>query len=153
MDLKGFQRRFLRARAHGLDPVVLVGQRGLTEEVLEAVRAALLRHELIKLRFIEGKDKARKAEMTAAIAAATGGAVVGAIGHTLILFRPHPEAARRRIHLPERANAPDPAAGTPAEGRRSKPRSPQGKAAAARPASRRKARPRPEDKAGAGAKK
>jgi RNA-binding protein len=104
--LKGFQRRFLRARAHGLDPVVLVGQRGVTEEVLESIHMALLRHELIKLRFIEGKAKDQKAAMAESIVAATGCALVGTIGHTLILFRPHPEEGKRKVDLPDGAAAP-----------------------------------------------
>jgi RNA-binding protein len=103
--LNGFQRRFLRARAHGLDPVVLVGQRGVTEEVLESIHMALLRHELIKLRFIEGKEKAQKAAMTESIVAATGCALVGTVGHTLILFRPHPEEGKRKVDLPDRTAA------------------------------------------------
>ena len=44
------ERRALRAQAHHLDPVVLVGQHGLTPAVLHEIDLALLKHELVKVR-------------------------------------------------------------------------------------------------------
>jgi RNA-binding protein len=82
------QRQWLRGRAHALRPVVLVGQAGLTDAVVHAVDAALTARELIKVRLHEPEDKHAAAE---ALAARTGAALCGLVGHTVILYRPHTE--------------------------------------------------------------
>ncbi len=96
--LTGKQRKYLRGLAHGLSPVVLIGVKGLADEEIRAVEEALCAHELIKVRFLDHKDE--KKELAGAIAEATGSAVAGIIGHIAILYRPHPDPARRRIVLP-----------------------------------------------------
>ena len=95
--MKGYQRKYLRGLAHHLDPVVRVGKGGVSPGVLEAVERALLDHELIKVRMREPEDKKG---MAAALAEGTGAELVGLIGHTAILYRPHPEEPR--IELPRR---------------------------------------------------
>jgi len=97
VSLEGFQRKHLRALAHSLKPVVQVGQAGLTEAILSAVRAALLDHELIKVRLTRPEDKRSDA---LALAAGTGAALVGLVGHTAILYKPHPDEPR--IQIPTR---------------------------------------------------
>jgi RNA-binding protein len=87
-ELNGRQRQALRALAHKLQPVVHVGQSGTTPNVLRAVDEALTAHELIKVRLLEPEDKKAAAK---AIAAASGAALCGLVGHTVILYRPHPE--------------------------------------------------------------
>jgi RNA-binding protein len=96
-DLKGFQRRHLRGLAHGLQPVVQVGQAGVTDAVVEATNQALLEHELIKVRMREPEDKHG---MAASLAQRAGAHLVGLVGHTLILYRAHPE--KPVIKLPTR---------------------------------------------------
>ena len=44
--LKGYQRKYLRGAAHSLKPVILIGQKGFTPEVLQSAEAALDHHEL-----------------------------------------------------------------------------------------------------------
>jgi len=92
--LEGFQRKALRARAHGLSPVAQVGSAGLTERVVAAVDAALRDHELVKVRMLQPPDK--KA-MASALAQATGAALCGLVGHTAILYRPDPEAPQQGL--------------------------------------------------------
>jgi len=65
--LKGFQKKYLRGLAHSMKPVVLIGQKGCTDTVLSAVNDALNTHELIKVKFIELKDKARKNEILVSV--------------------------------------------------------------------------------------
>jgi RNA-binding protein len=98
--LTGAQRRFLRGRAHPLRPVVHVGASGMTDGVMGAVDRALLDHELIKVRLHQPDDKDA---LATEIAARTGAALAGVIGHTVILYRPHPEAPR--LVLPRDAAA------------------------------------------------
>jgi RNA-binding protein len=86
--LTGRQRKSLRGRAHGLEPVVQVGREGVTDGVLAAVDAALTIHELVKVRLREPEDKRLDAD---ALADGTRSALCGLVGHTVILYRPHPE--------------------------------------------------------------
>lgn len=98
MPLKGAQRKMLRSLAHPLKPVVLVGAKGLTEQLIGAVDAALNDHELIKVKF--GEFKEEKKQLAERIATATHGEMVGIIGHIAIFYRSHPDPEKRKIHLP-----------------------------------------------------
>lgn len=100
--LKGFQKKYLRGRAHSLRPVVIVGQQGVTESLLRSIDGALKDHELIKIKFNEHKEKEEKAASIARIESATDCRLAGAVGHTAILFRPHPDPKKRAIRLPVR---------------------------------------------------
>ncbi|MCH2173794.1 ribosome assembly RNA-binding protein YhbY [Myxococcota bacterium] len=100
MELSGFQRRYLRQRAHPLRPVVHVGGAGVSREVVNAVDRALLDHELVKVRLHEPQDKRAMARELAESASAQ---LAGLVGHTVILYRAHPEEPR--IELPTRPGA------------------------------------------------
>lgn len=86
--MTGMQRKYLRGLAHAQRPVVLVGQEGLSEGVLGAIDVALTDHELIKVRLRDPEDKKAQAKEVARLARAE---LCGLIGHTVILYRPHPE--------------------------------------------------------------
>ncbi|MBW1780095.1 MAG: ribosome assembly RNA-binding protein YhbY [Deltaproteobacteria bacterium] len=101
-DLEGFQRKYLRGIAHGLKPVVLVGQKGLTPEVLSSTEKALERHELIKVKFHDVKEKDKKREISDRIEKETGAQNVGMIGHKIIFYRQNKDPEERRISLPQR---------------------------------------------------
>lgn len=98
--LEGFQRRFLRAQAHTLRPIVQVGEAGVSDAVVATVDDALASHELVKVRLNRPPDKQAAARE---LAERSGAALCGVVGHTVILYRPHPE--RPRIELPRRATA------------------------------------------------
>ena len=98
--LDGFQKKFLKGRAHGLKPVVYLGQKGLTPGLIESVHDALSTHELIKVKFIEFKEKKQKAGMAEIIEAETGCQLVGMIGHIAIFYRQHADPDKRKINLP-----------------------------------------------------
>jgi len=103
--LTGYQRKYLRGLAHDRKPVVLIGQQGVTDEVVASSEANLRRHELIKIHFNAFKEKASKRSLGAELARRTGAHLVGIIGHTVILYRPQPDADRRAIRLPVRSAA------------------------------------------------
>ncbi len=92
LDLTRDLRLTLRARAHHLDPVVLLGAHGLTEAVLKEIERALVAHELIKVRAPLAERDARE-ELFAQIAHQLGAARVVHIGKLLVLFRPRPAEA------------------------------------------------------------
>jgi RNA-binding protein len=99
--LKGFQKKYLRGLAHNLKPVVIIGQKGLTNELVKSTDQALERHELIKVKFNEFKEKEQKAEITEMICKATKAEVAGAIGHMVILYREQKDSEKKKIILPE----------------------------------------------------
>jgi RNA-binding protein len=98
--LTGSQRKYLRALAHPLKPVVLIGSRGFTQAVSKALDEALCKHELVKIKFNDDKTKTFKSQTSLALEKATHSRIVGTIGHTVIYYRPHPEADKRKIVLP-----------------------------------------------------
>ncbi len=82
-------RTFIRnliTKAHPLKPVVLIGNKGLTDAVHNEVEAALLAHELIKVRVNAPTREARK-EMIEKMAQVHKAEVVQSIGHILTLYR------------------------------------------------------------------
>lgn len=83
--LNGTERTRLRGEAHALKPVVIVGENGVSEGVIQAVHEALCQHELIKVRMHDPEDKQAAAEYLASEAHAV---LLGLRGHTVILYRP-----------------------------------------------------------------
>jgi RNA-binding protein len=83
------QKKHLRALAHHLEPIVRVGQHGLTPGVATETGRALESHELIKVKIdAEGNDRK---QLAGEIAAGTGSDVVGVIGKVVILYRKRAE--------------------------------------------------------------
>ncbi len=99
IQLSGQQRNYLRAHAHSLDPIVLVGKQGVTDTLINAAQQALEAHELIKVKFNDFK-KEREA-LTADICERTGAQTVAIIGNVAILYRQQDDEEKRRIILPE----------------------------------------------------
>lgn len=85
------QRRALKAAAHALKPVVLIGEQGLTESVLKEIERSLLAHELIKIR-VFGDDRALRAAQLTEICSRLDAAPVQQIGKLLVVWRPAPES-------------------------------------------------------------
>ena len=80
----------LKARAHHLNPVVMIGQQGLTESVIKETDAALTAHELIKVR-VFGDDRAERIEICNALCEILGAQLVQHIGKLLVLWRKKPD--------------------------------------------------------------
>lgn len=86
-------RQQLKARAHALEPVVQVGQHGVTEEVAKELDRALSAHELVKVK-VTAPDRAARAALCDEIAAKTAAAEVQRVGKVLVLWRPRPETRK-----------------------------------------------------------
>jgi RNA-binding protein len=97
-DLTSPQRKFLRSQAHHLEPIVLVGKHGITDQVVASANQALDARELIKVRFNDHKD--RKKALSEELRARTNSHIAGILGHVLILYRPQEDETKRRITLP-----------------------------------------------------
>ena len=98
--LTAFQTRYLRSLAHSLTPVVFIGHKGMTDALVGSAEEALDRHELIKVKFIEFKEKKQKKALSFAIEGKTDSQLVGIIGHTAIFYREHRDPDKRKICLP-----------------------------------------------------
>ncbi len=95
MELKGSDRKKLRGLAHGLDPLIRIGKQGLTGTVIQEIGQALEFHELIKVRFLEFKD--RKEDLVAEIGRQCECCAVGMTGHTAIFYRQNPDPEKRKV--------------------------------------------------------
>jgi RNA-binding protein len=97
MALNPVQIRFLRGQAHHLKPVVIVGQHGLSENVIAEIEGALDAHELIKVR-LNADDREDRREMIERIAAGASAELVQKIGHVAVFFRRNDD--KPRLALP-----------------------------------------------------
>jgi len=79
-------RKALKARAHALDPILHLGEKGLTEPVIAEIGRALAAHELIKVR-AGGMDRDEREAALAAICARLDAQPVQHIGKVLVVYR------------------------------------------------------------------
>ncbi len=105
------ERRALKARAHALDPVVLVGDGGVTDGVVAEVERALAAHELIKVR-AGGLERGARELAMAEICERTGAEPVQAIGKVMVLWKENPEKRRKEREADRLRNRPPAAAPT-----------------------------------------
>ena len=104
------ERRALKARAHALDPVVLIGDGGVTDAVVAEIERALRAHELIKVR-AGGLDRGARELAMAEICERSGAEMVQAIGKVVVLWKENPEKRRKEAEverLRARASTPTP---------------------------------------------
>ncbi|MET0660181.1 MAG: YhbY family RNA-binding protein [Steroidobacteraceae bacterium] len=98
MSLSEKQRKYLRGLAHGRDPIVMIGQSGLSEAVTRELDTALTVHELVKVRARLG-DRDERDSVLDELAAQTSSELVQRIGNVGVFFRQRPE--KSRIVLPD----------------------------------------------------
>ena len=94
-ELTSSQRKRLRGLAHDLHPLVHVGKEGLTEAALAQIDRELAEHELIKVRFLSGKEEKR--DLAREIEDRLICGLAGLVGHVAIYYRPHADPKKRRI--------------------------------------------------------
>ena len=107
LEITSRQRSALRAAAHPLRPVVLIGDNGLTETVLKEIDRGLNAHELIKVR-VAGDDREARVQIYDQICDALSCAPVHHLGKMLILFRP----GQKRAYAEAMGEKASPAAST-----------------------------------------
>ncbi len=96
MNLSNKQKQFLKAQAHELKPIILLGGNGLTEGAMAEIDLALEHHELIKVK-VPSIDREEKIAIMDAIVREAKAQKVQVIGHILVIYRP---AKERKIVLP-----------------------------------------------------
>jgi RNA-binding protein len=98
MPLSKNQIKFLRAKCHDLKPVVLMGQKGLTEELLNELDHALNDHELVKIK-LSADDKQARAQLITEICDRSNSETIQTIGKVLSVYRANPD--KHVINLPK----------------------------------------------------
>ena len=86
MPLSGKQARHLRALAHHLDPVVILGTCGISDAVVKKIVVELENHELIKVKVAENAGLSAK-EAAPVLEERTGGQVAQVIGRIVVLYK------------------------------------------------------------------
>jgi RNA-binding protein len=95
--LTGKQKRFLRSKAHHMDPIFQVGKGGVNDNMIRQISDALEARELFKISVLQNceEDKTVVAEQ---LAKGTGAEVVQIIGNTIVLYKE--SAEKKQITLP-----------------------------------------------------
>ena len=95
--LNSRQKKILRAKAHDLKPIVLVGKSGVTDGCVQSIEEAIESYELIKIKFLGHKDN--KKSLSETICTKTDSEIVGDIGHTIVLFRQNPDKEKQKYRI------------------------------------------------------
>ena len=102
--LSSAQKSHLRGLGQKLEASLKVGRGGLSPEFFAELQKLLRAHELVKLRFL-GADREERAALCTQIADEGRCVCVGAVGHTALFYRQHPEPKARQVNLPVKAEA------------------------------------------------
>lgn len=76
----------LKRKAHSLKPIILIGDKGLTENVHAEIDRGLKDHELIKIK-MHVKERDEKKTMRDEIIATHSAQLIQQIGHVIVIYR------------------------------------------------------------------
>ena len=93
--LSAGRRSELRAQAHKLDPIVIIGDKGLTEQVVTEIDRSLKAHELIKVRAATD-DRAARSSWMQEICTRLEAHAVQEIGKVLVIYRENFDKPREK---------------------------------------------------------
>jgi RNA-binding protein len=100
MNLSEHQKKFLRGLGHGLKPLVMVGDAGLSEPLVAEFESTLDHHELIKIRVRVGDREARDA-IIRELCDNSSAQIIQRIGNVALLYRPNlKKKPGKRIRIP-----------------------------------------------------
>ena len=94
LTLTSTQRSALRAQAHELSPVVMIGDAGLTDAIIAETDRALSAHELIKVR-VFSDEKEKRTTYAQTLCEKLNAGLVQHIGKLLVLYRPESAAPKK----------------------------------------------------------
>jgi RNA-binding protein len=98
MSLTPSQKRYLRGLAHGLKPVIMTGNKGVTPALLKEFAGALEHHELIKVK-LGSEDRDERAAQIEALAEGATAELVQSIGRVACFYRRNEE--QPKLALPK----------------------------------------------------
>jgi RNA-binding protein len=98
IPLASKKRSELRAEAHKLTPIVIIGDKGLTDEVVAEIDRSLKAHELIKVRAATDEREARDAWLET-ICERLAAHAVQQIGKVFVIYRENPKEEKPKRKL------------------------------------------------------
>ncbi|MEI2325812.1 ribosome assembly RNA-binding protein YhbY [Priestia megaterium] len=96
--LTGKQKRFLRSKAHHLNPIFQVGKGGVNENMIDQIADALEARELLKVSILQNCDEDRDT-VAARLTKGTKAELVQVIGNTIVLYKESRE--NKQLMLPK----------------------------------------------------
>ena len=93
------QKKHLRGLGHGLKPLIMVGDAGLSASLLAEFESTLAHHELIKVRVRVG-DRETRDRMIGELCETASAELVQRVGNMALLYRANPKKKKNRIVLP-----------------------------------------------------
>ncbi|MCO4339115.1 ribosome assembly RNA-binding protein YhbY [Staphylococcus agnetis] len=97
MTLTGKQKRFLRSEAHHIDPIFQIGKSGINENMVEQIKDALEKRELIKVHILQNNFD-DKGDLAESLSSATDSHLVQQIGSMIVLYKT--SVNHKKIELP-----------------------------------------------------
>jgi putative YhbY family RNA-binding protein len=101
------QRRELKAQAHALNPVVMIGKSGLSAAVIEELDRGLTSHELMKIK-VQIDDRIARNALFEEICEKLSAAPVQHIGKVFVIYRPKPEEVVKKTERTSHKNKREP---------------------------------------------
>lgn len=101
------QRRELKAQAHALNPVVMIGKSGLSSAVIEELDRGLTSHELMKIK-VQVDDRVARNALFEEICEKLSAAAVQHIGKVFVIYRPKPEETGKKTERSSHKNKREP---------------------------------------------
>jgi RNA-binding protein len=98
MNLTGKQKAYLKKLIHASKPVVMIGGKGVSEQVIKTINEELALKELIKIKFVEFQEE--KKELFPQIAEQVGAIAIDLIGNMGILYRQNEDPEKQKIKIP-----------------------------------------------------
>ncbi|MBO0449942.1 ribosome assembly RNA-binding protein YhbY [Enterococcus sp. MJM12] len=96
MELRGKQKRFLRSKAHHLQPIFQIGKGGISGPMITQIGEALEKRELIKVSLLQNTDEIAT-DVAHILTEEVHCQVVQIIGRILVLYRPSSKEKYQRI--------------------------------------------------------
>lgn len=98
MNLTGKQKAYLKKLVHATKPVVMIGGKGVSEQVISTINDELDMKELIKIKFVDFKEQ--KKELFPQIAEQVGAMPIDLIGNMGILYLQNQDPEKQKIKIP-----------------------------------------------------
>ena len=99
MQLKGYQRKFLRSLAHDLKPTAFIGRNDMSDGVFLSIKDAFKNNELIKIKLLNTNELKK---IVLSIEDNCCCNIVGSIGKILIAYKKNIDPEKRKISLPSK---------------------------------------------------
>lgn len=96
MSLRGKQKRFLRSKAHHLQPIFQIGKGGINSAMIVQIEEALEKRELIKVSLLQNTDEVAE-EAAQVLEKEIDCEIVQIIGRVIVLYKPSTKEKYQRL--------------------------------------------------------